>query len=96
MKSLGLYLIVYSNGMTQEKNLISHKDYINVILPKKEQIYNAEMKKDYETSSSLKKELLADFGDEWFTDKSPMFDAIDTGMLILGKYSYKCTIKKLK
>lgn len=103
-KSLGLYRIVYPEPTEtiQYKNLIKHEDFLNVIKPTEEKI--AELEKDKSNQSlsiisNLKKILLEDFGEQWFTDKSPLFFAIKSGILSLPKNQggdLKILIQKIK
>lgn len=79
------YKITYKNGIIQEKNLISHLDYIGIIKPYKEIIYTLEKEKLEKDANLLKTELKIMFGFEWFTDKSPLFEASKTGILKLLK-----------
>ena len=73
MKTLGKYQIIYDNNVKQIKNLIDHNDYLNIIIPYKDKIYDLQMVKDFKQASILKKELLEMFGDEYFTTESPLF-----------------------
>lgn len=72
----------YQNGIIQQKVLIRHSDYLKVnSLPETTdeeiEIKEAEMFK-------------LTGGKEWFTDKSPLFDAIKTGVLNCnGQYPVK-------
>ena len=46
----------------------------------------------------LKKEIIDQFGPFWFTDKSPLFDAIKSNELILSQAQggpHKCKIKEI-
>lgn len=66
-----LYRIVYHNGIVQTKKLISHSDYLTYV--KTSPNDTAEEKK-------LKIKI-----DNYFTDQSPLFDAIKDGRLVLPK-----------
>lgn len=85
---MNLHKITYSNGVTQYKNLIKHEDYLNVIKPIQNEIYELECKnykKFKKQIISLKVKLKSTFGEEWFTDKSPLGLGITTGLLVLPK-----------
>ena len=75
-----IYNIEYPNlGVKQQKLLISHQVYLDYLsLP-------------YETKEeqSFAKRWLkrATLGMEWFTEKSPFFEAIESGV-------YKCNLKE--
>jgi hypothetical protein len=71
----------YNNGITQSKQLIRHSDYLKVKeLPIDEQ-------------DAALDELTG--GKEWFTDKSPYYDAIKTGVLNCNGI-YLCKVVDLK
>ncbi len=74
MEILGRYRITYANGMTQEKNLIEHKDYLEVIKPLLSQDTDKKQEKG-------KKEVKRRFGEAWFTNQSPMYEAMSAGVL---------------
>ena len=82
------YRITYENHTFQEKNLISHEDYLQIIKPKNDAIYNLEIsnKKGINNSkiAKLKSELKDQFGSEWFTDQSPLYEAIKCHTLECG------------
>jgi|ERR1035441_3645162 hypothetical protein len=95
---LGTYKITYDNGATQIKNLISHDDFINIYKVGQDKIYELEKANKFKETNStreIKKSLKGFFGDEWFTDKSPIFDAIKTGKLKFDGY-IKCGGPKLR
>ncbi len=77
---LMMYQFTYSGGITQKKILVSHSDWgIWRSLPEQtdEQIAVKESFWDEKTK-----------GQPWFTDKSPLYDAIETGILNCnGKHS---------
>jgi len=77
--------IEYSCGIKQEKNLISHVEFDNVIKPKQKRIAELNQKGFKKTASILKSEILKTYGDEWFTNKSPLYKSIKTGWLNLPK-----------
>ncbi len=84
MSILGVYKITYLNykePIIQYKNLILHSSYLEVIKPKYEKIYDFEVGNKKKEAKILKKELLNEFGEQWFTDKSPIFEAITTDKL---------------
>lgn len=75
-----IYIFTYPDiGVIQEKVLISHDDYLRIKEIKDPDEYKAELKK-------LTK------GMEWFTDKSPLYEAIFTGILNCNGI-YKCIVK---
>jgi hypothetical protein len=96
-----LYRITYNNGLSQTKVLISHSDYESVIKPTELKIYEIERAnggKPTAATKSMKAELKAQFGEHWFTDKSPLYYAMLTGILELPKHqggSQTCTISKI-
>jgi len=82
---LGKYKITYSNGISQFKNLIYHRTYLNEIELAENEIYKIEKANKFKPtkeSQALRKYLKITFG-EYFTDKSPLFKAISTGVLEL-------------
>jgi len=88
-KILGIYRFTYKNGVSQIKNMISHDDYINIYKIYQDKIYDLEREnkfKETNTTKQLKKDLKEFFGSEWFTDKSPLFNAIKTGNLEYAGY----------
>ena len=100
IKVISVYQIEYTNGMKQRTGLISHNDYLNIIIPYEKAIYELERANKFkETNESkiMKKELKWFFGSEWFTDKSPLYYAISTGILSLpstqgGEHKCKFTL----
>jgi len=77
------YKITYHNGISQVKNLISHDDFLNDIKPTYDLIYELEVEKKMKDVFYHKKRLTNTYGHEWFTDKSPLFFAIQSGILEL-------------
>lgn len=111
MNIIAKYKITYENGFSQVKNLISHEDYVNIVMPKRLEAYQLELeiyslqKKDPEVQRkenrirTLNKEVVSQFGEYFFTDKSPLFDAITTSICTQqphARYTDKCTITLLK
>lgn len=85
---LGQYRITYSNEITQTKCLISHSDFENIIKPTETKIYELERANNWKPSvqsKKLKSDLKTMFSSAYFTDKSPLYEAISTGILILPK-----------
>ncbi len=85
-KIINKYKITYSCGIVQYKNLISHSDYNDIMKPMKEQIHLLEKENNNKPtleSLSIKRQMKSYFSDNWFTDESPLFDAIKTNKLIL-------------
>lgn len=56
MKILGKYQITYQNGFIQEKNLISHTDYVNIIKSIQDKIYKLEVE-DYKKNRDKNKNI---------------------------------------
>lgn len=100
MKILSVYQITYKNGFVQRKNLISHQDYLNIIKPLNAIIGELEASKKTERESKVLKRVISDlFGSEWFTDNSPLHEAIKTGILSLPPHqggNHKCKLIKVK
>lgn len=112
-KIIGKYLIIYpEKGMVeQKKNLISHEDYLNIIKPSfskiislsSEQIkFGRKNKRFLEIEneiSNIKKEIKDNFGEEYFTDNSPLFNSIkNNGIMELPEWQgerIKVIIKKI-
>ena len=96
------YRITYGNHIFQEKNLISHEDYLQIIKPKNNAIYNLEIsnKKGINDKkiAELKSELKEQFGNEWFTDQSPLYDAIKSHTLECGlcKRTYYVSLERTR
>lgn len=63
----------YSNGVVQQKRLIKHSDYLKI----------KGLPETTDAEKELKEAALFAItgGKEWFTDKSPLFDAIKTAIL---------------
>jgi len=96
---LGRYKITYPSygNVTQVKNLVSHDDYEAVTARQTEliaMIASIDGKKNQNTLEGLQKELNAEFkkvkeviasvfGDEWFTDKSPLWLSKENGGLMI-------------
>ena len=85
MKILGKYRITYpSYNTTQVKNLVSHDDYKAVVSRQNELIRliaNYDKKSDPAGLVALQKELdkvARQFGDEFFTDQSPLWLSQET------------------
>lgn len=77
----------YSNGVIQKKRLIKHSDYLKVkLLPET-------TPEEIEEKETVLKSITG--GHEWFTDKSPLFDAIKTGILNCNGQHY-CKVTDLK
>mgnify|MGYP001615428177 CR=1 FL=1 len=72
--------------VTQSKLLIPHTEYLKFkVLPE-------DSGKEEKRKKKLEKEITQ--GKEWFTDKSPLFRAIYTGILNCNGI-FKCKVKKL-
>jgi hypothetical protein len=102
MKTIGKYKVQYPCGIVQEKDLVRHEDFKNIIQPINKRIYELDCvpkddpKKEEAKAEAnkLRGELYGMFGDSWFTDQSPLFDASKTGELILPEH--QGGIKKVK
>lgn len=101
LRILGTYKITYNNGVSQVKNLIDHDDFINIYKPIQDEIYDLEKQnkfKETKMSKYLKKVTKDLFGNEWFTDKSPLFYAIESGYIELLPYQggvKKCNVVQI-
>lgn len=98
MKIIDKYRITYENGISQFKNLISHDDYLNIVKSIQSKIGDLEIqdyKKNKDKIQSLKNKQVSLFGEHWFTDESPLFLAIETGVLIcpISDKVYKYNVK---
>lgn len=83
MKILGVYQIEYIDKMIiQTKNLISHTDYVEDIKPSYIEIDFYEMKKETaHLAKKIKRRLKDTYGEHFFTNESPLFNSITTGIL---------------
>ncbi len=102
-----MYQITYDNGLTQEKRLISHLEYKTRIVPDQFIIHaltsikvkdRKEMERYKKQAKAIKGALKKDYPEEYFTDQSPLFEAITTGVLDLSdhmgeKYKYNCKLE---
>lgn len=104
-KILGTYKITYDGGVTQFKDLISQEDYDNILKPLKQSIQELEGIKNTDkafpaaqkTIKENKRQIFEMFGDNYFTSESPLFYAIETGILKLPIHQggeHKCTLIK--
>lgn len=94
---LGKYKIVYEEqNIVQEKDLISHDDYLNIIVPLKHEltILEESKEKDFEAISKIK-ESLSVYGKNYFTTLSPLGLAMKTGDLVLPYGVYKVKFESL-
>lgn len=103
------YKITYANGISQIRMLISHDVYLNTVKPLETEIDYLKTtikKKSNDKNEIQKKELLKTLQNKlkyitpisFFTDKSPLFYAIVTGVIDLpltqgGKH--ECKIEHL-
>lgn len=96
---IGRYLITYHNGISQEKTLIDHHDYEYLIKPALKTAYEFELRKNDKCSKFIKNQIQEMYGEHWFTNKSPLFEAIKTGTLSLLPQQggdHPVSFKKLK
>lgn len=89
-KILSAYKIFYPEfNVSQVKNLISHNDYINDIKPKMTEIARLEAitpktKSNERRIHELKTYIKSNFGSEYFTDDSPLWNSqFNNGKMIL-------------
>lgn len=83
---LGIYKITYLNNIFQFKNLIEHINYMEDIKVKEDEIYELEKKNKFKPtkeSVAIKKYIKDTYGSHWFTNKSPLYYSIFTGVLEL-------------
>ncbi len=83
-KHIGKYRITYANGMIQEKDLISHEEFLRVIKPEvigfpenpigRTRTLGGERRKDYDAKKEFVRRVYGESHD-WFTDGSPMWEA---------------------
>lgn len=96
---IGRYKIMYHNGVVQEKNLISHKDFIDFIKPMNNIVYSLDIRfgRDNKYSHRIRKEIKTMTGGDFFTDQSPIYDSINSGVIILPTHQGKhgVTIEKI-
>ena len=91
-KILGSYRIIYDNNVVQTLDLIRHEDYTDIIKVKEAEIYNIQKEnkwKDNDTSKQIKAKLNDMFGCNYFTNKSPLYDAYFTGFLYSEHFENK-------
>lgn len=104
--SLGLYKITYEkNGFVQYKHLIPREKYFSVFKPLMDEITDLEIaatkKNKQETEKrikAIKRQLKEQFGEYWFLTESPLFEAIETGIIELLPHmggQHKCKIEKI-
>ena len=93
MKTLGRYKITYFKNygiLSQYKDLISHIDYEKDIKQRYEDLKKEKNLKEYEKQyEEIEKYVKETYGDNWFTDQSPLYLAKETGILILSEYQGK-------
>lgn len=81
MKVIDVYKITYPYyGVSQHKNLISHDDYVNEIKPMLADIARLEgiiprSKSNMNKVKELKSYIKKQYGDEYFTDNSPIWNS---------------------
>jgi hypothetical protein len=96
----GRYSIEYANGIKQEKNLISHKDYIGIIKPLRDAADYFDSIKNEQMENALKAEIKKLVGsDDFFTDESGLYEAHKTGILNSVEHMggpSKCIVTKIK
>jgi len=88
--------ITYANGATQQKQVISHDTFLTVIKPSKERLYLLEGELSHKQLKLTEaernerkaeiitlKETLQPFAFPFCTDQSPIYMALETGILSL-------------
>lgn len=84
------YEILYvDRNIRQRKHLISHSDYLDVVKPNREIVYRYDAEKNLDKSKRTvseevyleAKHVLKGFPQNFFTDQSPLYKAIQTGVL---------------
>lgn len=81
MKVVDVYKITYSDyGVSQHKNLISHDDYVNEVKPMLAEIARLEgilprSKSNMKKVKELKSYIKEQYGDEYFTNNSPIWNS---------------------
>lgn len=88
MKNTHRFYYPHSN-VTQDKILVSHEEWLKI----KAMPYDKNDKEDKAYKQAIK-QLTG--GLDWFTDRSPLYKAISTGVLELPNYSFKCEVIELK
>jgi hypothetical protein len=80
-KILGKYQITYldHNNITQIKYLISHIDFEDIVKPTQKEIHILLSTGKKSEANVLKNALNLMFSSEFFTDKSPIFEACNNG-----------------
>lgn len=95
------FIVEYTNGFTQIKTLIPHEEYLNNIKVSNNAISNLRVKNRHKgiLAKKLRKYLSDTYGDNWFTDKSPLYKAIFTGFmespLCSSNTKIPCNLSKL-
>lgn len=102
MRTIDKYKIFYVNSnVSQVKSLISHNDYVNDIKPKMAEISRLESitpksKSNERKISELKKYIKDNYGTEYFTDKSPLWNSqFNNGLMKLSKQQGDVHLVKL-
>jgi len=67
------YRFTYENGMSQILILIKHQDYLRF------KYHPDDTEKIAKEKKTLEKQITS--GQQWFTDESPLFKSITTGLL---------------
>lgn len=104
MKIIACYKVTYpdyadGNGMSQFKNLISHKDFVSDIKPKyceialleaeqtKYKKKNDKYKELDKKISEIKSYIKKTYGEEFFTDESPLYmSKCNNGIMLLPEW----------
>ena len=82
---IGRYKITYHNDVIQEMDLITQDDYESIVKPTQDNIFDLKRDGKEKEADELKKQLKQMFGDNYFTDGSPIYQAFKTGILSLPK-----------
>jgi hypothetical protein len=92
---LDQYKVTYRNGVTQILNLIRHERYLDTIKPWLYEIDDLERAKKHKEAVALKAKMKKHIGENWFTTRSPIYDAAKTGFLVLPESQggkQKCSV----
>ena len=83
----GNYQIIYNNNIIQNKKLIDQVEYdLYRFSERKILKQGLSSKIEMESLNELKKAFKLKHGDEWFTTKSPLGLAIESGLLVLPEH----------
>lgn len=81
--SRGEYSITYANGVIQKKHLITQYTFESIVKPIQDVIQKHKEEKKEGDAAKMKQHLKQMVGEDWFTDNSPIHEAISAGILRL-------------